>query len=244
MALVKSNSVGNATIVTSQAVSFASGSAAAGNTLVSFLAIDKSAGAAPTVTEAGWTVAHAHVAADVSLAAAYKVAAGGETTVTWNWTTGEECGAWLGEDDGDAFDATNNANSGGVAVASQVTGSVTPAAAGTAYGAVAVDTGFNWGTANWTTLTKIVDINPSAGAGAPGLYVASAAASSGVAIEGTAARGSGATDDQAAGVLVVVSDTAGGTGHTQTVTDLVGVADVPTVQGWFRAVGHYRITAG
>lgn len=36
----------------------------------------------------------------------------------------------------------------------------------------------------------------------------------------------------------------GGTGHTAAVTDLVGVTDAHTVQGWFRAVGHYRITAG
>jgi hypothetical protein len=88
------DSAGAATSTT--ATFAASGTAAAGNLLVSAIAIDKSiANGAPP---AGWTLEQYIQSASVTLAVAWKVAAGGETGITWTHAgTTSGCRAYVAE---------------------------------------------------------------------------------------------------------------------------------------------------
>jgi len=66
-----------------------------GNLLVMGVGVNKDAG---TFTlPSGFTEIHNTTATSVSGGMAYKIAEGGETSVTWNWTAGEPASCWLGE---------------------------------------------------------------------------------------------------------------------------------------------------
>jgi hypothetical protein len=69
--------------------------ATAGNLLITAVSIDKASG---TISPpAGFTLIQKGEGGVASGAFAYKVAAGGETTVTWTYTTSEEGSMWVGE---------------------------------------------------------------------------------------------------------------------------------------------------
>ena len=86
--------------------------ATAGNLIVAGIAIDKHSDAI-TAIPTDFTLVHksAEAAGDVSSGAmAYKIATGGETDFTWEWTTAEDATAWVGEFSGlavsDVFDVS------------------------------------------------------------------------------------------------------------------------------------------
>jgi hypothetical protein len=112
------------TTVTSTTVTLDTG-ATAGNLLVTGVAIDKNSGAITVPT--GFTLINKTEGGIVSAALAYKIATGGETAITWNWTAGEEGSTWIGEYSGlktsNVLDvsAENEANIN-TAVNSQTTG--------------------------------------------------------------------------------------------------------------------------
>jgi len=69
--------------------------ATAGNLLVTGVSIDKASGTITPPT--GFTLIHKGEGGVSSGAMAYKIAEGGEQTITWNWTATEEGNAWVGE---------------------------------------------------------------------------------------------------------------------------------------------------
>jgi len=69
--------------------------ATAGNLLITGVAIDKASGTI-TVPD-GFTLVQKGEGGISSGAMAYKIAAGGETSITWNWTATEEGSVWIGE---------------------------------------------------------------------------------------------------------------------------------------------------
>jgi hypothetical protein len=70
--------------------------ATAGNLLISCIGVDKNSGAITIPT--GWTrIGTDYVQTSVSFAYAYFIAAGGETSVVWNWVTSQTSTSWCGE---------------------------------------------------------------------------------------------------------------------------------------------------
>lgn len=98
--------------------------ATAGNLIVTAVAIDKSSGTITTPT--GFTLLHSHDTLATSGAIAYKIATGGETTVSWSYANSEEASVWVGEYSGtatsDVVDVTSVNDTNDVAATSVSTG--------------------------------------------------------------------------------------------------------------------------
>lgn len=151
--------------------------ATAGNVLITAVGTDKSAG---TYTQpSGFTLIHSYAGASVSGAMAYKIAAGGETSVQWQNTTDNESALWVGEYSGlaasNVLDIGIEADSADAVVTSLSSGTsgATAQADELAIAMMAADTqGSVDGTRAWsngfTEKAWIADSNN----GAPGLSIA------------------------------------------------------------------------
>ena len=149
-------------------------SVTAGNLIVTVLSVDKNSGAITVPT--GFTLINDNVATSVSVAAAYKVATGGETTITWSWTASQFFSVWAGEYAGGVKTldvAAENSTESVVTSLSSGTTATTTKANGLGFAYMASDTGNNTdGTRGWTNSFTENGWQGSGGAGTPGLSTA------------------------------------------------------------------------
>lgn len=196
-----------------------------GRVLVAGLFVDKTIGT-PT-TPSGWTAGPVQVNANVSLVTYYKTAAGGESDITFAWSTNARFGgAWCGEYGAETLTGvlSNSATSGNTNVTSRATGNVT---APTDRGSLAI---FMWamdslnsystslypdpidGQPTWSAGSRIAGQNdirstiPDENGGFPGWSVAelSVAAGAGTVSSTASHAGTGATSDQASACVILL----------------------------------------
>ena len=177
MAIVRIQQVDaiDTTAVTSHVITIAS--AVAGRLLIGVLATDKTSGG--ITIPAGWTrIGTDYDQTDVSFAMAYKVAAGGETTITWTSVTAQAATLWAAEYSGTAsapLDVNSRATSGVTAVLTLSTGTTGATAQNNelALSFMASDTSNNTDlTRAWTNSFVEIAYNTTSGSARPGLSVA------------------------------------------------------------------------
>jgi hypothetical protein len=158
-------------------ISVTMASVTAGNLLILAASADKDSGA--WTLPAGFTAIESYNSANVSGVLAYKVATGGETTLTVTTAINEEKALWVAEYDGftsTPFDTAAEADSGTGNVTSQGTGTTaTPAWTDEyAFGIVAIDSGaLSESGRAWTNgFVERIWLRHSSGSGAPSLGVA------------------------------------------------------------------------
>lgn len=218
--IVQKDTVSTDVTATSRTTTFA-GAATSGNMLFTAIAIDKDAGTVTVPT--GFTLG-ATIKADTSitLAWAYKVSLGTETTITWNYSNTKESQMYsveLSGVDGTSPDTSSNANSGVTSVTSQTTGTTgTTSQANTlTFGIWGIDTASNADDGRaYTNLfleDSFLNLNTSSG-----LVVAKKELASTQTVEGTFSTTGGG--DQMAGAAIVWRAAAVGGGGTKTGSDL------------------------
>jgi hypothetical protein len=185
--------------------------ATAGNLIITACSTDKNAG---TWTQpSGFTLLTPFSGTNVSLAIAYKVAAGGETTIEWTTSNSEEHNMWLAEYSGLADtspeDKTASANSGDTDVSSQTSGTTAATTQNDelAVAAFAVDSASIGGTTGYsngfTEEAELTDIN----SGNSVLWIATKNLTSTGTVETTLTI-SGGGSDQMAGQIVTFKEAA------------------------------------
>lgn len=175
--------------------------ATAGNLLVTACSTDKDSGA--WTPPSGFTIIpDAYNNIDVSLAMAYKVAAGGETTITWTSANSEEHNMWVGEYSGltsSPLDVYQDANSGTSNTATQSSGTTgtTAQADELAVAIFTVDSASIGGTPSYnngfTQIQQLSDVN----SGNSVLWVATKVLSATGTVECTLTITGGSTDQMA-----------------------------------------------
>jgi chitosanase len=119
--------------------------ATAGTLLFATLGVDKSSGTI-NAPAGGWNlITPTYVDSNVSAATAWKVAAGGETGVTWTWTTAADAAATIAEwnVEGAAVMGTPQTSAvSGTAVTSVALSGATASGQGLAFATVSIDTGY------------------------------------------------------------------------------------------------------
>ena len=192
--------------------------ATAGNLLVACIATDKQAGsyAIPTtnVNTTSFVMPSPYYNANVSFAMAYKVADGGETSVTWDMTANEESSIWVGEYSGavtsGVLDVRAEKNSGDADVNVLSTGATaeTSQADELAIACFGVDSAYSIGTASgsWDNgFTELVNTGENGNNNVAALSVAEKTLSSTMSVYSTYSwdtNGGGRKQDQcAAGIM-------------------------------------------
>lgn len=180
--------------------------AGAGNLLVAVCAIDKSSGGF-TAYPSGFTPIYEYDSANVSWHISYRIAAGGETSLSWTWTTSRTSTQWVGEYSGlsaTPLDQTQTANSGTTAVTSQTTGTTatTTQANELAIVLCADDTWGNMSSGRaWTNSFTEVSFYEATGSSRPGISVAEKSLSSTGTVESTFSTTDPSGDQMVAAVL-------------------------------------------
>jgi len=183
----------------------------AGNALVWVAAMDKSPGTL-TMTGTGWTVPVNLRSTSVSLAIAWKVAAGTETTLTGTASGGNISGGrvWIGElsqSGAGAWQAVSaSSNSDETTVSSKASGTTAAAAVlSRAIAAFAIDSVSNRGTSvSYTNgFTSVFSPVTAGDGGEAGLWIASADIAAGATASTTISRIGGSTDQMSGGILVL-----------------------------------------
>lgn len=260
---VQSPASGATVAGTTYSVTLAS-AALADSLLIVVLTVDKNSGVInlPTDNIGGtWAFVDTQVATDVSGAFAYKVAAGGETTISGTYTTSQLSESYAQEWTGigsPALDKKALATSGTANVTTQSTGTTAvTTATGLAIAVVFVDSIVNWGAASprslsWTnsfTARASVGDNLTTG-GIPGAGVASRdAIASGTAVETTMSSVNWTTADQAFGIVGVFKSGGGDTTPPAAPGNLsgnagVGVASFAWDPNGESDLSHYNIYRG
>ena len=143
--------------------------ATANNLLITGVAVDKASG---TITKPeGFTLIQKGEGGIASGALAYKVATGGETTISWTWTANEEGSVWIGEYSGLATSDVLDVSAENEAYLSTLTNTISTGTTTTttqadelAIALFASDSGNSVGTTrSWTngftTIAEITDIS-------------------------------------------------------------------------------------
>ena len=183
----------------------------AGNVLVWVTAFDKQPGAL-TMTGSGWTVPVDIRSTSVSLAMAWKVAAGSETSLSGSASGGNVSGSrvWIGElsqSGAGAWQAVAaSSNSDESTVASKTSGTTAAAAVlSRAIAAFTLDSVSNRGTSFTYTNSFAQVFSPvtEGDGGEAGLWIASVAVNAGATAESTISRVGGSTDQMSGGIIVL-----------------------------------------
>jgi len=185
--------------------------ATAGNLLITACSTDKDA--VSWTPPSGFTIMDPYNGISVSLAMAWKVAAGGEQTITWTSSI-EEHNAWVGEYSGltsTPFDVKAAANSAETDVAAQTSGTTGTTAQNDelAVAAFAVDSASIGGTTGYsngfTEKAAVTDIN----SGNSVLWVATKVLTATGTVETTLTITGGGSDQMAGQVATFKADTGG-----------------------------------
>ncbi len=163
-------------LLTSKSVTLLS-PVAAGNLILAAVAIDKNSG---TITvPSGFTLIQDSVNTSVSSAFAYKIATGGEQTITWNWVTAHLATVWAGEYTGTKTVAPvidQSAENSTETVVTSLSAGTTPSTAVDSELAVAMmaaDTGTSVDAGRaWSNSFTEINFDIGTGSGAPGLFMA------------------------------------------------------------------------
>ena len=144
--------------------------ATANNLLVTVVAIDKASGTITVPT--GFTLVQKGEGGISSGAMAYKIATGGETTISWTWTATEEGSVWIGEYSGLAATAVLDVSAENEAYLSTATNTISTGTTSTttqanelAIALFASDSGNSVGsTRTWTNgFTTIAEVTSTSG---------------------------------------------------------------------------------
>lgn len=231
------------TAKTTQTLTFTA--ATAGNLLVAFVGHDKNATGASVTS--GWTlVDFENASTQTSGALAYKIAAGGETSVTFTVTTSRKWVGWVGEFAGlGAVEVAASANSGATSVTSQTSGttSTTTTATATALAFFSSDSKGNTDAGiSFTNSFTLESTDPGGiDTGNAGVYVARKELTTTGTQETTfSSTGSG---DQMIGMIAVFPATSSGVTGTASITE---GADTVSASGTVQTVitGTATITEG
>lgn len=183
----------------------------AGNALVWVVAFDKQPGTL-TMSGTGWTVPVNLRSTSVSLAIAWKVAAGTETSLSGSASGGNVsgCRVWIGElsqSGAGAWQAVSaSSNSDETTVSTKTSGTTAAAAVlSRAIAAFALDSVSNRGTSvSYTNgFTSVFAPVTEGDGGEAGLWVASASIAAGAAATTTISRIGGSTDQMSGGILLL-----------------------------------------
>lgn len=209
-ASVQSTSSFIAPSTTTYAATFAD-AVTAGNALVWVCAFDKQPGTL-TMSGTGWTVGVNLRSSSVSLAMAWKVAAGGETSLSGSASGGNVSGSrvWIAElsqSGAGAWQAVAaSSNSDETSVASKTSGTTAAASVlSRAIAAFSLDSVGNRGTSYTYTngFTEVFSPVTEGDGGEAGLWIASSSINAGATAESTLSRIGGSTDQMSGGILVI-----------------------------------------
>ena len=176
-------------------------SVASGNLIVTSISIDKDSGAITVPTN--FTLTEKEEGTNISMATAYKVSTGGETSVQWNWTESSSSIVWVGEYSGlettGVFDTSiDHQRSANQSISTQ-TSAETAQADELAIAAVVIDSRssrWNSNEPTWTNSFVETSNNTDPAGGDPGLAVSTKILSSVGTVETTAAW-TGISDESA-----------------------------------------------